>query len=87
MFTKGEWTSFIWDTKRGFNIFCEKDFIASVPLGIYPRTMIEAEANANLISAAPNLYEALRQLVSVTSNYTKEYQNALQALSKAEGVK
>ena len=46
----------------------------------------ETEANANLIAAAPDMYEALKGLLSVSfALFTPEYKAAREALTKAEG--
>ena len=43
------------------------------------------EANAHLIAAAPNLYEALKAVISVADRKTVEFDLAHAALAKAEG--
>lgn len=59
-YTKGEWKVTKWNKGFGFNVFADEGFVASVPLGTgLIHTMVEAQANAYLISAAPNVYEKL----------------------------
>ena len=62
-YTKGEWKAIQWNEDYGFNVFSDDGFVASVPMdkGL-KHTMIEAKANALLISAAPDMYEACKQI-------------------------
>lgn len=91
-YTKGEWKII-----SGFKIRCgeEQCFVADCWTGdlYFPRPrFIEAEANAHLISAAPELYEALKEFMEVLEKVGSEYPAiriaynlAKPALAKAEG--
>jgi len=71
-YTKGEWEVTQWSAKHGFNVFSENGFICSVPLGSPPHTMVETEANAQLIASAPDMYEALKEIAKLTpANFYK----------------
>ena len=61
--------------------------LASVWQGHYEgdRREIEAEINARLIVAAPELLAALKSLVDPTSDRIKAYEDARAAIAKAEG--
>jgi len=54
---------------------------------------LEIKANAQLISVAPDLYEALKGLIDILGNtwnqedYRDEFNKAFQAIAKAEGGK
>jgi len=83
-YTKGKWKITEWNDKRGFNIFTDDTFIASVPL---------SQANANLISAAPDMYEVCKALVKELELHTTQWDlgmkklsaQGIQAITKAEG--
>lgn len=99
MFTKGEWKQGSLSdepfTRSSLSIYREDGRkIAEISReGFMP--IEEAEANAHLISAAPDMYEALRGLMtaynidreSIIVNLDPEYwQRALEAMAKAEGI-
>ena len=87
-YTKGEWKVTKWLQKYGFNVFSEEGgFVASVPMNVgLEHTMIEAEANAHLIAAAPKLYEACKELVKRNrSGYQISLDGIKQALALVEG--
>ncbi len=88
-YTKGEWKVTQWIEKHGFNVFSETGgFVASVPMNVgLEHTMIEAGANAHLIAAAPDMYEALKALVKYHEREGKAIPclvDATEALAKAE---
>ena len=79
--TKGEWKY----TTDGVVIASDGKQIASV----FPR---DREANAQLISSAPDLYEACKKLTALTfwnaqfrGKHPTFYDNVVRALAKAEG--
>ena len=98
--TKGPW---VWDKRHPFNVYSDDatGSIVSTTDGFKyaPRHDAEKQANANLIAAAPDLYEALEKcLGSLMSNYHNEYDGVysdsdfdnierpyLAALAKARG--
>ena len=93
-YTKGEWkakkTTVVIPSKHDSNM---TDFVVA-QTDIYCSVEgKEAEANARLISAAPDMYEALRALSfqfasAVEKPYSKDkeiYEQAQKALAKAEG--
>ena len=97
MYTKGEWKVAEHNDKRGFNIFADDGFVASVPMNVGLRhTMRECQANAQLISSAPALYEALKQIAKGEGRFSLDHlkhaentiedmkELATKALSKAE---
>lgn len=45
-----------------------------------------SEANAHLISAAPDLLEALKSVVAIADRKTDEFDRARSAIAKAEGL-
>ena len=95
-FTKGNWITNInfKDYNRYLNIFCEGDAdalpISSIWINFNNRC--EAEANAKLMAAAPDLLEALNNLVlasdlssnsPVVGNWNELINNAKNAIKKA----
>lgn len=50
-----------------------------------PETAREANANANLIAAAPDLLEALEAVLSVADRATDEFDLARKAIARAKG--
>jgi hypothetical protein len=46
---------------------------------------VEAEANARLIAAAPDLLDALQAIVAIADRKTVEFDRARAAIAKAEG--
>lgn len=89
-YTKGEWKVTKWNKGFGFNVFADEGFVASVPLGTgLIHTMVETQANANLISAAPDMYEALLlakgtlEAMHITPQDPR-YMQIKQAIAKAE---
>lgn len=100
-YTKGEWKPWQiecqhpnWTTNTEQWAICAGD---SGEQGIAKTVLddtilaIERKANANLIAAAPDMYEALQQLVDylaymgVPEDCEDKYAEAEQALAKAEG--
>ena len=54
-YTREMWGAVKWNQGHGFNIFSNNGLVASVPLATgLKHTMLEAEANANLICQAVN---------------------------------
>jgi len=98
-YTKGEWEALPWNVGHGFNVFAQNTFIAKVPLDTAPHTMNETRDNANLIAAAPDMYETLKtiqkwllddeQIIEGSQLYNQMFVKAnnltIKALSKAEG--
>jgi hypothetical protein len=81
-YTKGEWKV----RERGE--FSNSLFSHSITVNELVIARVEGEANANLMSAAPGLYEALRNLVDrdlIADKDGDHYDEVLQALDKAEG--
>ena len=81
-FTKGEWAVSI----QGFDDF--KSIAVIVPNGGFEVTNIpDAEANAHLIAAAPDMYHYLDELKNkMIGNKAIEYKNQIeQLLKKARG--
>ena len=84
--TKGEW-------ERGGQVIYKKDGKSIIATVNYIGMEEEGKANANLIAAAPKLYEALKELVQLVEDMNRgDYnmdsytlQPAKQALAKAEG--
>lgn len=71
-FTKGEWKKFDTSTKNKWvNVNREEDWLLHARLffgaGISKE---EAEANAHLVAAAPNMYEALEAFILAVSEQT-----------------
>ena len=84
-YTKGEWIA------DGCNVLCEDGTVAVVydPFDS-PHTTDTAKANAHLIAAAPEIYEALANIVQrldkgLALGETLEMKPARRALAKAEG--
>ena len=79
-YTRGEWRI---NEKADYEIVCGEQILAFCPKG-YPK------ANANLIAAAPELLESLKELVSICGNVPEFINNysvqfAFDAIAKAEG--
>jgi hypothetical protein len=80
-----------WKTKGlhgSVDIQAGNSFIASVASWNQsgPASIAEAKANAHLIAAAPDLYDALIAVVSVADRKTVEFDKARAALAKARGL-
>ena len=92
--TKENWTIKEWTYKNGLlrklMIQTDKDAVAEV-LGLYRPDDLEnkeMQANARLIAAAPDLLEALKQIVGNERRYEipyDDYMQAVAALARAEG--
>ena len=52
-----------------------------------PYSLEEFEANANLIAAAPELLEALEDIINANGMYEERIVNAKKAIAKAKGEK
>ena len=94
-FTRGPWEIFLTGDERaiyiGTDLFGENSSVAAtVDVDIYGKES-ENLANANLISAAPELYEALDDLTEIANrgsvpDYVRDAINtAKRALAKARG--
>lgn len=55
------------------------------PIAVYSADTEEDRANARLISAAPELLEALKEVIKVSDRATVEFDAARAAIAKAEG--
>lgn len=91
-YTKGEWK--VIESRRQFIIRDESGFIAVTPKFESAETAVKDKANANLIAAAPDMLEALKELYSDWSILTSSYGGAAieriddmvkAAIAKAEG--
>lgn len=88
-YTKGEWKVKDWHTS--IEVKCGNKVIADLDRSNC--SLVEDEANANLIAQAPRMYEALKALTfqfaaAVEHPYsadTRVYTQANEALAKAEG--
>ncbi len=54
--------------------------------GARGRTLEEAEANANLIAAAPDLLAALEEVVAISDRKHNAWDKAHAAIAKAKGI-
>ncbi len=90
-FTKGEWkTNFNFTDKTEYGAVVWSD--SNPPTRICAVGLTNTEANARLIAAAPEMYEALKEcLEELEAAYVKEgisnpkFDNWQKALAKAEG--
>ena len=87
MYTKGEW-------KAQEGLWCDELYFIYVKSGDTHIARVDneskemCEANAQLIAAAPDLYEALKKMLPLVSGYyLQEVINAEQAIAKADGGK
>lgn len=85
-YTKGEWylqkyTDAYTNIIRCNNGKHETIFIAATPQSFLP----EARANAMLMSAAPDLLEALKQIIEITDRDHIAWSKAKAAIAKATG--
>lgn len=84
-YTKGEWRVNDCAFKLFYRQFVVDDDLNEIAeaQGI---TLEQAEANAHLIAAAPDIYEALEAIINSETITSKDnFNNALEALSKADG--
>ena len=86
-YTKGKWYVKDWHTR--IEIRCERSVIANLDSSDF--TLVEDEANAQLIASAPDMYEAcemtLRHLDDGFANGNLSIKTMLkQALAKAEAL-
>jgi hypothetical protein len=104
-YTKGEWEVMKWlGERRGYNVLSQTNgLIASIPMNVgLEHTMVEAQANAQLISASPNMYEALKKIQEwlmfdkeitgkdvelYNAQFIKANNLTIKVLAKAEGKK
>ena len=95
-YTKGEWIATKTHNFTGTlvsYIYCGQKNIAQTRLSDNEATPEENQANAHLIAAAPNMYEALKRFLSSSactnncdpSDMACDTNFARQALAKAEG--
>ena len=89
-YTKGEW-KLVQPASRQIEVLGYTGMIATLRLNSL-MTPQEMQANAQLIASAPDLYEALIELVAWYKargfdRELPEYRNAEKALTKAEGGK
>ena len=94
-YTKGEW-KYYYDGMKGITAVCAEDGIdlfTNEVAKIQGDTQEEKDANAYLIAAAPEMYEALERLMvaleecgSVHNDVRVAYNLAKPALAKAKGV-
>ncbi len=86
-YTKGKWYialngKILIKTEQGFTEICQMPFGSAREADEMP----EAQANAYLIAATPDMYEALKQIASCKSNVPGDVIDIAQkALAKAEG--
>lgn len=84
-YTKGEWKA-ICNDLEGLIIFADKSKIAKPYYFQGIKTNGEFLANAYLIAAAPDMYEALKLIASCKSSVAGDVVDiARKALAKAEG--
>lgn len=87
---------FVVTTDEHSDDFTEREDVAEISLPSWTkpnglrgkkdqRHRAEAEANARLIAAAPDLLEALKAVVAVAGRGTVEFDRARAAIAKAEG--
>jgi len=81
--TPGPWEALCTDPHHQLVIFARsvEEFVCGVT-GHMP----DAEANARLIAAAPDLLEALKRVCSHGYRSSPDWDNARAAIKKAEGV-
>lgn len=80
--TKGPWEPVLFPHD---NYGVEYEVISPASDGYAVCSGIEVTANANLIAAAPELYEALKRVVDIADRRTDEFDAARAALKKARG--
>lgn len=93
-FTKGEWTSSNANNTDYIDIDCNGNRITSVFLLDPTSSLLETEANANLITNAPKLYNASYAALQAIYSLPKKRRDVLQfviddlvtALNKANGT-
>jgi hypothetical protein len=86
--TSGAWYAVKLDASPDHAWAIDSELVEIARLSEWPDHQAEAEANARLIAAAPELLEALKGLLEVTEeNYDNrhEVEAALHAIAKAEG--
>jgi len=96
-YTKGEWKTYADYSGKVERIVVERDGLTLETICYISRETIESEANAHLISAAPDMYEALKEISEGKGRYSMDKlthasntiddmkELALNALLKAEG--
>jgi hypothetical protein len=83
-YTKGEWKVRPCDDNNAEVVFDDPEPCIS----IYTPNDGEAPANANLIASAPDLYEALKNLIDnglIVGIDSDHFQECIDAIEKAEG--
>ncbi|KKM69331.1 hypothetical protein LCGC14_1451770 [marine sediment metagenome] len=94
MYTKGEW--YVEDRHTSLVVLCipeGKDSpIVIADLDTSDCTLLEDEANAHLIAAAPKMYEALKSAINILrlegyQDDQRVLKSYIKALSKADGGK
>ncbi|MCG8434403.1 MAG: hypothetical protein MJA83_10265 [Gammaproteobacteria bacterium] len=71
-YTKGNWegAEFLIDGEKVFTVFCGKYPVATLSqmVGTRFKTFENAEENVKLITACPDMYEALKEAYEILSN-------------------
>lgn len=87
-----KWTPGPWEVKKAGScteIWADRGQVASIDL--FPRGSIQADSDAHLIAAAPDLYAALEDLLSAyeedapQGGYVSTSKSARKVLAKARG--
>jgi hypothetical protein len=81
--TPGPWLAVFMPDGEGGDYF--DGFVRPLPNGRCEDVDIERRANAALVAAAPEMLEALKQLVDVVGGSFNAVQQARAAIAKAEG--
>ena len=82
-YTKGEW---VINSKASRNVRCGNITIASCSSGQSGELEDEEIANAQLIAAAPDLLEALQEIVGLTNRKHSAWYRANAAIQKATKI-
>ena len=82
--TSGPWYAVKLDASPDHAWAIDSELVEVARLSEWPDHQAEAEANARLIAAAPEMLEALRNLTHPMAS-DDDLQNALAVIAKAEG--